>query len=74
MTKAKNMSEINGIVFHDKTIFGVATLDITEFANSNKFDLEIIGSNGHGSLKELFLGSTANSVVHKSKVPVLVVK
>lgn len=74
MTKAKKMSENNGIVFNEKIISGIATLDIAEFANDKKFDLVVIGSRGYGSLKELFLGSVANSVVHKSKVPVLVVK
>ncbi|MFB5621712.1 MAG: universal stress protein, partial [Candidatus Nitrosomaritimum yanchengensis] len=29
---------------------------------------------GQSGLKELFLGSVANAIVHKSKIPVLVVK
>ncbi|HUU48347.1 MAG TPA: universal stress protein, partial [Nitrosopumilaceae archaeon] len=33
-----------------------------------------IGSRGMGSAKEIFLGSTSNYVLHKSKRPVMIVK
>ena len=74
MTDAKTISAQNGIVFNDKIIYGNEVWEITEFANYKKFDLIVIGSRGVGPLKEMFLGSVANAVVHKSKVPVLVVK
>ena len=38
------------------------------------FDLIVIGSRGMGAIKEFFLGSTSNYVMHKSKKPVLIVK
>jgi len=38
------------------------------------FDIIVIGSRGQSGLKEIFLGSVANAVVHKSKIPVLVIK
>jgi len=49
---------------------------IVKFAHTkkNKFDLIVIGSRGMGSAKEIFLGSTSNYVLHKSKIPVLIVK
>jgi len=34
----------------------------------------IVGSRGLGGMSEAILGSVANSIVHKSKVSVLVVK
>ena len=40
-------------------------------------DLNILitgGARGIGGTKEAFLGSTSNAVMHKSKVPVLIVK
>jgi nucleotide-binding universal stress UspA family protein len=40
----------------------------------NKFDLVVIGSRGMGGIKEAFLGSVSNAIVHKSHVSVLVVK
>ena len=74
MANAKTISAQNGIVFNDKIIYGNEVWEITEFASYKKFDLIVIGSRGVGPLKEMFLGSVANAVVHKSKVPVLVVK
>jgi nucleotide-binding universal stress UspA family protein len=47
---------------------------IVEVAEKHHFDLVVIGSRGMGAAKELFLGSTSNYVLHKSKKPVLVVK
>ena len=74
MKEAKTISAQNGIVFNEKIAYGEAKLDIVEFAHSKKFDLIVIGSRGVGPVKEMFLGSVANYVVHKSKIPVLVVK
>ena len=45
-----------------------------QFANNKQFDIVVIGSRGMSSIKETFLGSTSNYVLHKSKIPVLVVK
>ncbi|MGI0060358.1 MAG: universal stress protein [Nitrosotalea sp.] len=47
---------------------------MSKFASDNKFDLIVMGSRGMSPIKELFLGSVSNAVIHKSKVPVLVVK
>ncbi|HKU33473.1 MAG TPA: universal stress protein, partial [Candidatus Nitrosotalea sp.] len=74
MAEAKKISAQNGIVFNEKILYGNDSWEITEFAASKKFDLIVIGSRGLGALKEAFLGSVANTVVHKSKIPVLVVK
>jgi len=74
MTEAKTISAQNGVVFNGKTIYGNEAWEITEFASYKKFDLIVIGSRGFSPVKEMFLGSVANAVVHKSKIPVLVVK
>ena len=74
MTNAKTISAQNGVVFSEKIIYGNEVWEITEFASYKKFDLIVIGSRGIGPIKEMFLGSVANAVVHKSKVPVLLVK
>lgn len=74
MVEAKKIVSRNGIVFHGKFIYGIATIDVADFANKKKYDLVVIGSHGRSGIKEMFLGSVANSIVHKSKVPVLVVK
>lgn len=74
MVEAKTISAQNGIVFNKKIIYGDATSDIPSFAREKKFDLVVIGSRGLGRAKEVLLGSVAYAIVHKSKVPVLVVK
>ncbi len=47
---------------------------IVDIAEKKNFDLIVIGSRGMGAAKEIFLGSTSNYVLHKSKKPVLIVK
>jgi nucleotide-binding universal stress UspA family protein len=75
MDKANLLSAKNGVVFTGKIIRGdVISTDIVNFATKKKFDLIVMSSRGLSGIKELFLGSVANGVVHKSKIPVLVVK
>lgn len=74
MTKAKVLSAQNGIVFNEKIVVSNHTSKISEYASGKKFDLIVMGSRGMNPLKELFLGSVANYTVHKSAIPVLVVK
>lgn len=74
MADAKKLCAQHGIVFHEKIIFGNESWQITEYAAYRKFDLIVITSRGRGPMKSTFLGSVANDVVHKSKIPVLVVK
>jgi len=54
--------------------FGVEGQTIVSFADYNNFDLIVIGSRGMGKIREVFLGSTSNYVLHTSKIPVLIIK
>ncbi len=74
MKKAKTTAAKNGILFHDKVVYGDEGVAIVCFTNRNNFDMIVIGSRGRGAAKEIFLGSTSNYVLHKSKIPVLIVK
>jgi nucleotide-binding universal stress UspA family protein len=74
MEKAKVVCAQNGIVFHHKILYGEAKLEIIDFVKQNKYDLIVMGSRGLGGVKEALLGSVSNAIVHKSHVPVLVVK
>ncbi|MBT3329717.1 MAG: universal stress protein [Nitrosopumilus sp.] len=74
MKKAKLKSAQHGILFFDKIVYGDSGRKIVDIAQRNNFDLIVISSRGMGSLKEIFLGSTSNHVLHKSKKPVLIVK
>ncbi len=74
---AKTKAAKHGILLISKIIgIGDPRYDIVRFAHSrkNKFDLIVIGARGRGMAKELFFGSVSNYVVHKTKIPVLVVK
>ena len=74
MSKAKKRSAQNGILFDDKIVYGNEGPKILNFATSKSYDIIILGSRGMSPLKEAFLGSTSNYVLHKSKIPVLIVK
>ncbi|HET6516835.1 MAG TPA: universal stress protein [Nitrosopumilaceae archaeon] len=74
MKTAKNKAAKKGVVFKSKIVYGSPIMEITDMASKKKFDLIVIGSRGLGGVKEVFLGSVAHGVVHRAKVPVLVVK
>ena len=74
LKKAKTRSAQNGILFYDKIMYGNEGSRIIKFAHEKNFDLIVIGSRGLSSIKEAFLGSISNYVLHKSKIPVLLVK
>ena len=44
------------------------------FTKSNKIDLIVMGSHGRTGIDKLILGSVANGVVQRSKIPVLIVR
>ena len=71
---AMNKAQKAGATFKYKTGGGNIGTEIVKFAKNGKFDMVVIGARGVGGAKEAFLGSTSNYVMHKTKVPVLVVK
>ena len=74
LADAKKRAAQKGILFKSKIIWGSPTSEIQDMAVPKKFDLIVIGARGMGSVKELFLGSVSNAIVHKSKIPVMLVK
>lgn len=74
MEFAKKCSAQSGILFEKKISFGDPGPCIIEFAKSLNYDIIVIGSRGLSAVKEIFLGRTSQYVVHKTKIPVLVVK
>lgn len=68
-------------LLHDKNVdvstevlFGSPESRIVETAESNNFDLIIVGSHGYNSWERLLLGSVSDSVVHHAPCSVLVVR
>ena len=74
MERAKKRSAQNGIVFNKKIDFGDPAFMIVKFAKSLNYDIIVIGSRGQSGIKDLFLGSVSNYVLHKSTSPVIIVK
>lgn len=74
MGKAKKRSAQNGIVFNETIIDGHESEEIISFARERKFDLIVVGARGLGSVKGSLLGSVSNAVVHKSKLPIFIVR
>jgi nucleotide-binding universal stress UspA family protein len=71
---AMNKTQKAGATFKYKTSGGKTGSEIVKFAKNGKFDMIVIGARGVGGAKEAFLGSTSNYVMHKTNIPVLVVK
>lgn len=74
LESAKTFCAQNGILFERKIDFGDPGPKITKFAESLNFDIIILGTRGMSGIKEKFFGSVSNYVVHKSSVPVMIVK
>lgn len=74
LEKAEKQVIKNKIAFKKERLFGQESKKIIDFSQKEKFDLIVIGSRGLSPIKRMILGSVANSIVNKSKIPVLVVK
>jgi nucleotide-binding universal stress UspA family protein len=74
MKDAKVRAAQRGILFRSKITRGSPTCEIQQMAVPKKFDLLVIGARGRGFVKEAFLGSVSNAIVHKAKILVMVVK
>jgi nucleotide-binding universal stress UspA family protein len=80
-TKGKKMLEQcekiaarNNILIKTTSELGDPAKIIIKLANSNDYDLIIMGSRGRSAFKELLLGSVSQKVVHHAKCPVMVVR
>ena len=75
INKAKILSQKENVLFRGEIKFGENIgKTIVSFSEKNKVDLIVIGSRGPDPEMELFLGSVANFVINKSKIPVTVIK
>jgi nucleotide-binding universal stress UspA family protein len=74
LENAKQLAAKKGILFSYAITYGSPVEQILGIAKKKKVDLIVIGARGKGRVAELFLGSVSNAVLHKSSIPVLVVK
>lgn len=74
MSRAESYLEKARVEYTKRIITGNVGHNVVKVANSRKVDMVVIGSRGRSLVREMFFGSTANYVVHASRVPVLIVK
>lgn len=75
IVEAAKITKKDGVPFYWKLHHdGYAGKEIVKFAQQGRFDLIVMGSRGPNPVAEMFLGSVANYVLNKSKVPVLLAK
>jgi len=76
LEKAESLSKENNVPLSKVVDYGTPGYVITKFIKNknNKIDIVVIGSRGRSAVKEVFLGSVSNYVLHKSPVPVMIVK
>lgn len=67
--KTKNVSFSMEIIHNPSTSDGIVA-----FVENNNIDLIVIGSHGRTGFRKIVLGSVANSVLARTKCPVLVTK
>jgi len=63
-----------GIKYTSSHQVGNAPDIIARYVKSHSCDLVVMGTRGHGAMKNMVLGSVANKVLHLVEVPVTLVK
>ena len=69
----QKQAKAEGIVSSTELVFGSPSQAIVEHAKASKVDLIVMGTRGHGLLKQLFLGSVAERTLRLAPCPVLTV-
>ena len=63
------------VPFHSEIIESHSTTKaIVSYSKSKKIDLIVMGAHGKTGVDKLILGSVSNSVVHRVRCPVLIVR
>lgn len=70
----KSIHDYPNLKIEKQLLKGRPADEIVEFAETENFDMIIMGNRGLSRIKDFFLGSVSNRVVDKAKCPVLIVK
>lgn len=74
LASAERLLRKQGIPFHSAYAVGDVAGEIQSHVKKNKIDLIVMGSHGHGALKNLVMGSVATKVLAVTRAPVLIVR
>lgn len=69
-----NQKESPAVDCETITVAGKEADEIVKFIKEGSVELMVMGAYGHNRLRELLLGSTTSHVIHKSPIPVLLVR
>jgi nucleotide-binding universal stress UspA family protein len=72
--QTKKLAIKNKIPFSSRILTGDPGHAIVEYSNTHSIDLIVIGARGVNTFKNIFLGSVSSYVLHKSKIPVMLIK
>lgn len=68
------MTTLGDVTVTSEVLFGSPASSIVEAANTNKADMIVMGTHGHGAVLHLLLGNVAERVVRTAACPVLTIR
>lgn len=72
LNNAKKMGDDNGLVIQTRLLRGIPSEEIVNLADKN--DLIIMGNKGKSRLKQVFIGSVSENVLHHAECNVMIVR
>ena len=73
MAEARRTPRADGLQAEGVLGFGTPPEELVRIARERKFDLMVLGTHGHRFFADMALGRTVSPVLHRLKIPVLVV-
>jgi nucleotide-binding universal stress UspA family protein len=74
LAPAENVLKQRGVPFKGGYLIGDIAQQLNAYAKENGIELIVMGTHGHGALKNLVMGSVATKVLAVTSVPVLLIR
>ena len=74
LAPAESLLKQKGVQYKAGYVIGDIAQQLNGYAKENQIDLIVMGTHGHGALKNLVMGSVATKVLAIASVPVLLIK
>ena len=72
LNNSKKIGEENGLIIQTRLLEGTPSEEIVNFTNKN--DLIVMGSKGKSKIKQVFIGSVSENVLHHADCNVMIVR
>jgi nucleotide-binding universal stress UspA family protein len=73
LKKIENYSKKAGVDFKSEVIEGIASEEMTRYAEINDIDIIFVGRRGVSEIEQLLIGSTTSRLIRNSTIPIFVV-